>query len=643
VQEQPVDWKRLGLRVGLEVHQQLATKRKLFCSCPTSSEGGEEATFYRRLRPARSELGEVDVAAYFEWRRGRAYVYHSPRSSSCLVEADEEPPHPLDVEALLVALAVAKALHAKPVDEVHVMRKIVIDGSNTTGFQRTALVALDGWIEVDGKRVGIQTICLEEDAARKIEEDAAARVAHYGLERLGIPLIEVSTAPDIESPEEAEKVALKIGQLLRLTGKVKRGIGTIRQDLNVSISGGAKVEVKGVQELRLISRVVANEALRQLRLLQLREELVRRGLREDDVAFEPVDVTHVLEKSKSKLVAKILSREGARALAVKLPKMRGLLGVELQPGKRFGTEVADYARFWGGVAGLIHRDELPGYGITEKELAELMKELGCSEEDSFVLVVDEPSKALEGLRAALERIRQAFRGVPKETRAAEPDGTTRYMRPQPGAARMYPETDVPPIEVTEELLREAEKLAPPMPEKKLEELVRAFGLSKQLAEQVLLDEDFQLIEHLMRKCSGSVEPTLVASLFVGTLKSLKREGVPVENLQQRHFEEVLDLLATGSVGKEALPLLLAELAKQPEESAAELAKKLGLGALSLAELEELVESVLRENAELVRKRGLSSMGFVMGKVMSTVRGKVDGKVVAEVVRRKIEEALKASQ
>ncbi len=272
-----LDYSKLGLKVGLEIHQQLNSHNKLFCNCSTELTENYHYTLERYLRPSFSELGEVDVAALFEWQKGKKYVYQVS-NNSCLVECDEEPPHPLNEEALAIALAIAMALNSTIVDEVYVMRKIVIDGSNTTGFQRTAIIGLGGYIDVEGERIGIQTIAIEEDAARKVTENPLETV--YSLDRLGVPLIEISTAPDIHSPEQAEKVAFKIGQLMRLTGKVKRGIGTIRQDLNVSISGGVKTEIKGVQRLELIPDIIRNEARRQYELLRIKEELKKRGLTE---------------------------------------------------------------------------------------------------------------------------------------------------------------------------------------------------------------------------------------------------------------------------------------------------------------------------------------------------------------------------
>ncbi|MEM2757398.1 MAG: Glu-tRNA(Gln) amidotransferase subunit GatE, partial [Sulfolobales archaeon] len=268
-----INYDEVGLQVGLEVHQQLDTSSKLFCRCPTKLfEGSDEdiAKIERYLRIARSETGEVDPAALYEYMKGKKMVYLIPKGHVCAVELDEEPPHELNREALSIAVGISIGFKSKIVDEVHVMRKIVVDGSNTTGFQRTAIIALGGEMPDDEGVVRIQTICLEEDAARKVKEIDGSII--YNLDRLGIPLIEISTAPDIRTPEQTLRVASRIGLMLRLTGKAKRGLGTIRQDINVSIRGGSKIEIKGIQNLEIIDKVVEYEVMRQLSLLRIRDE-----------------------------------------------------------------------------------------------------------------------------------------------------------------------------------------------------------------------------------------------------------------------------------------------------------------------------------------------------------------------------------
>ncbi len=262
-----IDYQAIGFKCGIEIHNRLATKQKLFCSCPARFSNLEKPSFtiFRKLRAVPGEMGEVDIAAEFEFLRNRDYVYYVYEDTCCLVELDEEPPHEMNREALFIALQIAKLLHCEIPEEIHVMRKTVIDGSNTSGFQRTAIVGLNGYIETSKGIVHIPTVCLEEESAGIVEKKE--RQVVYRLDRLGIPLIEISTAPEIKDPLHAREVAEKLGMIIRSTGKSQHGIGTTRQDLNVSIAKGARVEIKGVQELELIPKVLECEVKRQLELI----------------------------------------------------------------------------------------------------------------------------------------------------------------------------------------------------------------------------------------------------------------------------------------------------------------------------------------------------------------------------------------
>jgi len=632
-------YEELGLRVGLELHQQLNTKSKLFCSCPTLLRDDEpDIVFTRYLRPTRSELGTVDEAALLEYEKGKVYVYQAYSDTTCLVEMDEEPPHALNEEALDIALQIALMLKAQIPDVVQVMRKVVIDGSNTTGFQRTAVVAIGGpesVIQDPEGPVHIQAICLEEDAARKISESEDRVV--FRLDRLGIPLIEVSTAPEIKTPEQAQRVALKIGQLFRILGKVRRGLGTIRQDINISLAKGGKVEIKGVQDLELISKVVELEVQRQLKLLEIRDELKRRGV--VDVESDIVDVSDAFKNTKSKIILQGLQR-GHKVMAIKLEGFAGLLGLEIQPGRRFGTELKDYAVVWGGVKGIFHTDEMPAYGITEAEVNELRKRLNCSPSDAVVFVVDEKEKAMKALQAVLRRCREALRGVPDETRAANPDGTTRYMRPRPGASRMYPETDVRPIVITRERLEKLARSLPEMPEEKLKRFVEEYGLSKDLALLMINSYRLDLFERIVSEVP-EVSPVIVATTLEYTWKSLKREGVPLDQVDEAKLLEMFKALGKGLMAKEAIPDVLKAMAESPSASASEILEKLGLRAVSLDEVRGLVDRVIEENAELLKEKGERAFKMVMGRVMSILRGKVDGRLVSEVVKERVEHFMRS--
>jgi glutamyl-tRNA(Gln) amidotransferase subunit E len=632
-----MDYGKLGLKVGLEIHQELATEHKLFCQCPPELFKEEpEYTFLRRLRPSQSELGEIDPAALFEFMKGRTMLYEANRATSCLVEMDEEPPGPMNPEALDVCLTFALLTDSKPVDEVHVMRKIVVDGSNTTGFQRTCIVSLGGSVESEGKTYGIQHIGLEEDAARKVGDEG--EVSRYRIDRLGIPLMEVATDPDIYSPEEAERVALAVGRLLRATGKVRRGIGSIRQDVNISITDGALIEIKGVQELGLVSKVVEFEVQRQVALLKLTHELAGRGVMEEDLKGAPVDVSSLFSGTKSKIIKNALGTGGI-VLAIRLQGFAGLVGSEICPGRRLGTEMADHARFHGGVKGIFHTDELPAYDISEAEVRALKEKMGASATDAVVIVADEVDKSRKALEAVVERATQALSGVPRETRSANPDGTTHFTRPRPGAARMYPETDVVCIPVTPERLEALRSALPEMPEEKLARLKADYGINEKLARQVVTSIHSKLFEELAR--GGQGDPTLIAVTLTETLKSLERDGVPVGSLDESAIRGVFTLVNEGRTAKESVPQLMVWRASSPEGSAEEALDALGLGMMGVEALRELVEAKVSEKEGMVEQMGMKAFGPLMGMVMGAVRGKARAEDVQNLLREALQVRLKS--
>jgi glutamyl-tRNA(Gln) amidotransferase subunit E len=631
-----IDYEKLGLKVGLEIHQQLDTSAKLFCNCkPELFKETPEITFLRRLRPTQSELGQIDPAAYFEFQRGIKTLYEANTATSCLVEMDEEPPHPLNTEAVEIALTAAIMMKAKPVDEIHVMRKTVIDGSNTTGFQRTCIVALNGEVKVGEKLVPIEHVSLEEDAARKMGEEEGS-IIHYRIDRLGIPLIEIATAPVIKSPKEAGEVALAIGKILRATGKVKRGLGTIRQDVNISIRNGALMEIKGVQELELLPLVVEYEVQRQLNLMKICEELKESGMMKEAIKEEFFDITDVFKQTKCKVIRKAIDAD-KQVIAVKLPRFRGFLKRELIPNVRLGTEMADRARFWGRVGGLFHTDELPAYGITIEEIGELKKATKAEEQDAIVFVADTSENAKDALKAIVERAREAIKGVPEETRAANPDGTTRYMRPRPGAARMYPETDIPPIVITDDYLEKISLHLPELPEQKFERLMKEYKLNAKLVRQILDSEYGELFE-IIAKESG-VSPTTVAAFLTETLRALRRDGVEVDRVSESQIRSIFKSINTGELMKEALSDVFVWLSKNEGKSVQEAIASLGLKTVSEDALEALVDKVIAENRKLIQERREGSLGVLMGVIMKNFRGKVDAAQVSRVLKERLEKIL----
>ncbi|WP_121742988.1 Glu-tRNA(Gln) amidotransferase subunit GatE [Natronorubrum halophilum] len=615
------DYDELGLVAGLEIHQQLETATKLFCQCPTELREPEESTrrFTRYLHPTRSELGEIDQAALEESKVDREFEYLA-YDSTCLVEEDDEPPHELDDEALETVLEVAQLMEMNPVDQAHVMRKLVVDGSNTSGFQRSTLIATDGAIETSDGAVGIEDLLLEEESAQRVEEtDDGVR---YSLDRLGIPLVEIGTKPDISTPDQALEAAERIGMLLRSTGKVKRGLGTIRQDVNVSIEDGARVEVKGVQSLDGIDDIVRNEAARQVELVEIRDELEER----EASIGEMQDVTGVFEGTESGVIAGALDSGGAVA-AVPLYGFDGIVGREVAPDRRLGTEFSDYAKRH-GAGGIFHTDELPAYGVTEDEVADLRDAVGAGPDDAVAIVAADTGVAETAIEAVAERAGVALEGVPEETRGANEDGTTRYLRPLPGAARMYPETDVPPVEPDPSEVPKPELLT-----EKVERYQAEYDLGTGLAEQVAYGKRMPLFEAVV---ADGVDPTLAATTLESTLTELRRDDVSVENLEREHLEGVLGMVEDGDLPNEGVPDLLSALAEEPDRTPEEAAEEAGLGGVDESEVREAVVEVVERNEDQVADEGMQAFSGLMGECMGALRGKADGDLVSELLREEIQ-------
>jgi glutamyl-tRNA(Gln) amidotransferase subunit E len=645
------DYEELGLVAGLEIHQQLDTETKLFCNCPTERREPEESvrSFVRYLHPTKSELGELDEAALEESRVDREFEYLA-YDTTCLVEEDDEPPHRLDQEALDTTMEIASLLDCEVTDQAHVMRKIVVDGSNTSGFQRSSLVATDGQIETDEGSVGIADLLLEEESAARIEEHDAG--VTYGLDRLGIPLVEIGTKPDIRSPEQARDAAERIGMLLRSTGKVKRGLGTIRQDVNVSIKEGARVEMKGVQSLDDIDDIVRNEVGRQVELLDIADELQSR----DAAVGDPQDVSAVFEESEAQSAPNRASGDEPRAesdsgviagaetvTAVRLEGFDGLVGREIQPDRRLGTEFSDHAKRH-GAGGIFHTDELPAYGVTEAEVVALREAVGAREArsasdgasgdepragDAVALVAADTQIAEQAIEAVADRAAVAIEDVPEETRGANEDGTSRYLRPLPGAARMYPETDVPPVEPD---LTDVEP--PELLSERVDRYQEEFGLDAGLAEQVAYGRHMPTFEEAVDR---GIDPTTAAGTLESTRTELRRDGVPVEKLTEEHLLSVLELVESGDLATEGIGPVLTELAEDSSLSAEAAIEAAGLSGVSREEVREVVEAVVERNAAQIEAQGMGAFSGLMGECMGALRGKAEGEVVSELLREEIGE------
>ena len=622
-----IDFEKIGLKVGLEIHQQLNTNKKLFCKCRPIESDEYTEKFSRRLRTAKSELGELDPAALFEKTKSKKINYYANSQSSCLVEKDEEPPHDLDYDAKKISLLISCMLESKIFSEIHVMRKTVIDGSNTAGFQRTMLVSQGGNLNVNGKKIGVQAICLEEDAAKLLKDEQDQR--NYSLDRLGIPLVEIALEPVIAKPTEVKEIALTLGRLLRVTGMVKRGIGSIRQDVNISVMNSGVVEVKGVQQLDQLEKIIDYEAKRQYGLILIAEKLKKLSI---TISKEDVfDITEVFKDCESKIIQNALKSK-AKIKAIRVRNFSGMFGFEPYPGIRLGKEIGQLVRFF-GVGGVFHSDELPNYGINDSDVDNVKKYLKLVDGDGFLIIAGEDSKLDYAIDSIINRIKDATQGVPAETRGATQDGETIFLRPRPGASRMYPETDIPSISVLPEEIKLAKENIPKSWNDSIAEIQQKYSLNSQLSEQIFDSEYLELFEKICENKKNS--PNFVASILCSSITNLQRKGFDAILLKPEHIIESFELLASDKIPKESLEIIFESIMSGKSENVSIAMQSTDVSSMGEDELNDILDKIIQNNMDLVKERGENALVTLMGIAMKEVRGKASGKMVNALLRKKI--------
>jgi glutamyl-tRNA(Gln) amidotransferase subunit E len=638
----------LNLKVGFEIHQQLATNSKLFCNCSCEEAKEYDSSFVRKLRPTQSELGAYDPAAMFEFSKMHIVKYHAAVGSSCLVEADEEPPHDVSLEALETALLFSLALHSKVMDEIHVMRKIVIDGSNTTGFQRTMLVASGGYLDIAGKRVGVQSICLEEDAAKLIGDEKGMR--KFGLDRLGVPLVEIALEPVTGKPSEIMQVALTLGRLLRASKRVARGLGSIRQDINVSVQNGAVVEVKGVQQLDQLVKVIEHEMQRQYGLMVIAQKLKEKNIDIKKVGDRIEDVTDILgNKASSRIVKKILEG-GGRIIAIKVPGFAGMIGFEPYKDIRLGRELGKLVKFY-DIDGVFHSDELPNYGITEEEVAAVKQRLQMNDNDAFVILGGPNDKVKFASEAIILRLKAAVDGVPAETRAATPDGETVFLRPRPGVARMYPETDILPIAITDSMLVSLADKVPRQWDEIVDSLAKKYNLNRKLASQIFDSDYLNVFEEIASKTK--IKPTFIVVKLTEDLISLQRQGLDASVLTDDVIKDIFTRLDRGSITKESVVLIFERLMKNEPTTVKIVNEQInvkedmetkivnaaietvGTSSITDEELSKGLDRIISNNMSIIKEKGANALSTLMGRAMAEYRGKANGQKVNAMLKDKM--------
>ena len=619
---------KIGLKVGLEIHQQLDTKKKLFCNCKPIENTEYTEKFTRKLRAAKSELGKIDPAALFESSKSKTIVYYANQNSSCLVEKDDEPPHDLDVKAKEVALLISSALDSKIFSEIHVMRKTVIDGSNTSGFQRTMLVAQGGQIMVDEKKVGVQSICLEEDAAKLIKDENNQRF--FSLDRLGVPLVEIALEPVTGDPAFVRKIALTLGRLLRVTKKVARGIGTIRQDVNVSIDGGGVVEIKGVQQLEQLEKIIEYEAKRQYGMKLISEKINSLGTYNID-KNDVFTISSILQNCNSKIIKKSLENEG-EIKAIRVKKFSGVFGFEPFSGIRLGKEIGELVRFF-GIGGVFHSDELPNYGIENEDIQKVRKYLELEQYDAFLIIAGKEPTLDFAINSIINRIKNAKNGPLAETRAATPTNETIFLRPRPGASRMYPETDNPTIKVSNNELGNAISMIPKSWEETILQIQNKYKINEQLSEQIFDSEYFELFEKICKNDKAS--PNFVASVLCSTITNLQRNDFDASLLKDNEIFDTFNLLNDNKISKESIEIIFKQIMSGKAVSVSEAIQNASIKSLTEEELNKILDVIVEDNLDRIKEDGMRSLSSLMGLAMKQVRGQASGNLVNKLLLEKI--------
>ena len=621
-----MDKKNYELKVGLEIHQQLASSTKLFCNCNGFNNNGNEVYFKRILRPTQSELGKTDPAALFESKKSKRMNYIANTNTSCLVEADEEPPHEISQEALDIALTISYLLGSEPVDEIHVMRKLVIDGSNTTGFQRTVIISTGGELHVQDLTIPVLSISLEEDASRIINKNREEST--YSLDRLSIPLIEITLAPMKFKKEETEKIALTLGRLMRTTGKVARGIGTIRQDVNISIDGKNIIEVKGVQQLDILTDIIEFENQRQSNLIKIKEKLIERGIKEDNFNIKSTEITNIFNNTNSKLIEKVLKNNG-KIIAIKAPKFRGLIGKEDHKGTRLGRDISSLVKFF-GFGGIFHSDELPNYGITEDECKKVTNKLENEDDDGFIILTGNTENMDVAVKSIENRLLQCTIGIPAETRMPTEDGMTNFMRPRPGSARMYPETDIIPVKIYKEKRTEIKKSLPRSYEEQIDNYKNNIGLNDKLSVQIFDSKYKTLFEKLIKKVN--IPANYIAAQLTETMINLSRNKIDITKITDIELEKIFKEIESGVIAKESFEKIIEDMCRN-NKKIDEIINEMKENKLTDEDIEKIILKIIDMKKEIIKEKGNDSFSILMGEAMKQLRGKVDGKIVSDKIQK----------
>lgn len=625
------DYDRVGFMSGLEVHQQLKTRRKLFCNCPAGRYNrfdDYDAEIIRHMRPTLSELGEYDGTALMEFRTRKQITYRIKNETACTYDIDDTPPFPMNREALEIALEVSLLCRLNIVGEVEIMRKQYLDGSIPTGFQRTAILGVEGEIPLRGKTVRLIQLSIEEDACREVSDVGHHRT--YQTDRLGMPLIETVTYPDFANPDEVREGAEYIRFLNRSTAKVFTGMGAGREDVNVSCRGGDRVEIKGVSHNSWIPELTHNEVFRQWALLRIRDRLNKRV--PDPAAWKPR--SRRVRPEEIGVDPVVLGASGPAFLAINLPDFRGILSFFTQPGKMFADELEDRLKVIACIErpNMVH-SELFKPGLKPGQWDVLRAMLKSAPEDAQLLVFGPEDDMATALETVDERCRMAFSAVPRESRKSFPDGTTIFERVLPGPDRMYPDTDSPPIPLEDETI-EAIRARLPVDVSERFRQFRAWGLPSDIDDYLLRNNLGPLLERIIAELE--LPPRFVGTLFGHDLKRIEGIFPRQPGFGYSRIHDLLAFLKRKKIRPEYAKAMLVEVYMHPRMDFDSVLSVLKFKRASQREILGKIPVLVG----IARKSGVTAnpagrTGWIMGELRRPAFGSMD----MAGLRRRVEEAV----
>jgi glutamyl-tRNA(Gln) amidotransferase subunit E len=648
-----LNFEKLGFKSGLEVHHQIKSKRKLFCHCPPTlieSSRTPDYRFERYFRPVLGEMGDYDPGMLIEFEKGYRCIYHAFEECDCIYEQDEQPPYWPDLDSIKNVYKLAHWFDMTAlVDEIIFARKQYLDGSITTGFQRTSIVGRDGYVKIDGKKIRISNVTIEEDAARKIRTENFGRTIYYNLDRLGVPLVEVITDHlDVDNPTTLLKLARMIGLTLRISGIGRRGIGAARQDVNISIRGGDRVELKGVQDLSVMEKWCRHESVRQYELIQIKNELIERQFQKEELEHTYTDLTHLFNDVPDNLVI----------MGVRLPKFGGLYNREIQPGKDFGLDVMEKANLITGVPlnNMFFSHELTSNSLRrmKEETSQenllfplinadvdqkIKSELQLGPNDAYFLAIHTQKWVIHALKKIVERSKMAIDGVPQETRRALLDGNSEFLRVIHGKGRLYPDTDTPVIDMDmEEIWNLKETVSTPPWE--LEEIFKSqYNLEFDHLETLVRHNHLELFQWLVEE---KQIPVKLAYYFLeNTLIALKRENTPIENLSREQIYQILNGASQNRYDAQIIPDVVKSFANDHTKSLDAALEKIGFKSIAISQLEEFYAEAIKIYDEK-SKYNLSGLANhkvhkVTGIIMQQIHHALPGKQVLDFVQQKLQQ------